>query len=45
VFVAPVLSGDGPRLLGDLAAPIRLARLSARQVGDDVLLEAYVREP
>ncbi|RDI73825.1 riboflavin biosynthesis protein RibD [Gaiella occulta] len=45
LFVAPLLSGDGPRLLGDLAAPVGLTRLSARQVGDDVLLEAYVREP
>jgi diaminohydroxyphosphoribosylaminopyrimidine deaminase/5-amino-6-(5-phosphoribosylamino)uracil reductase len=45
LFVAPVVSGQGPRLLGDVAASAPLTRLSARQVGDDVLLEAYFREP
>jgi diaminohydroxyphosphoribosylaminopyrimidine deaminase/5-amino-6-(5-phosphoribosylamino)uracil reductase len=45
VFVAPVLSGSGPRLLGDLDAPLRLHRFGARMVGDDVLLTAYVHEP
>jgi diaminohydroxyphosphoribosylaminopyrimidine deaminase / 5-amino-6-(5-phosphoribosylamino)uracil reductase len=45
VFLAPALSGAGPRLLGDLNASVRLTRLSARPVGDDLLLEAYVHEP
>jgi diaminohydroxyphosphoribosylaminopyrimidine deaminase/5-amino-6-(5-phosphoribosylamino)uracil reductase len=45
VFVAPTLSGHGPHLLGDLAAPLPLTRLTSRAVGDDVLLEAYVNEP
>jgi diaminohydroxyphosphoribosylaminopyrimidine deaminase/5-amino-6-(5-phosphoribosylamino)uracil reductase len=45
VFVAPQLSGQGPRLLGDLAAPVPLSRLAARPVGEDVLLSAYVHEP
>jgi diaminohydroxyphosphoribosylaminopyrimidine deaminase/5-amino-6-(5-phosphoribosylamino)uracil reductase len=45
VYVAPALAGAGPRLLGDLAAPLGLTRLTARAVGDDVLLEAYVHEP
>jgi diaminohydroxyphosphoribosylaminopyrimidine deaminase/5-amino-6-(5-phosphoribosylamino)uracil reductase len=45
VFVAPQLSGQGPRLLGDLAAPVSLSRLAARPVGEDVLLSAYVHEP
>jgi diaminohydroxyphosphoribosylaminopyrimidine deaminase/5-amino-6-(5-phosphoribosylamino)uracil reductase len=45
LFVAPVLSGDGHRLLGDLAASVPLTRLTARQVDGDVLLEAYIREP
>jgi diaminohydroxyphosphoribosylaminopyrimidine deaminase/5-amino-6-(5-phosphoribosylamino)uracil reductase len=45
VFVAPTLSGDGPRLLGELAGPVPLARLTARPVGPDLLLEAYVHEP
>lgn len=45
LFVAPTLSGSGPHLLGELAAPLSLTRLSARQVGDDVLLEGYLNEP
>jgi diaminohydroxyphosphoribosylaminopyrimidine deaminase/5-amino-6-(5-phosphoribosylamino)uracil reductase len=45
VFVAPVVGGDGPRFLGRLEAPIPLSRLSARPVGDDILLSAYVHEP
>ena len=45
VFVAPTLAGDGPHLLGDLPAPVPLLHLTARPVGADVLLEAYVREP
>jgi diaminohydroxyphosphoribosylaminopyrimidine deaminase/5-amino-6-(5-phosphoribosylamino)uracil reductase len=45
VFVAPTLSGSGPRLLGDLAAPLELTRLTSRAVGDDVLLDAYLHEP
>jgi diaminohydroxyphosphoribosylaminopyrimidine deaminase/5-amino-6-(5-phosphoribosylamino)uracil reductase len=45
LFVAPVVSGDGPGLLAGLGSPIALRRLTARQVGADVLLEAYVHEP
>jgi diaminohydroxyphosphoribosylaminopyrimidine deaminase/5-amino-6-(5-phosphoribosylamino)uracil reductase len=45
VFVAPVLGGSGPRLLGELGEPRRLARFAASRVGDDVLLSAYVHEP
>ena len=45
VFVAPSLSGAGPALLADLPEPVTLARLSCRDVGDDVLLSAYVHEP
>jgi diaminohydroxyphosphoribosylaminopyrimidine deaminase / 5-amino-6-(5-phosphoribosylamino)uracil reductase len=45
VFVAPRISGEGPRLLGDLSEPLELTRLSTRPVGEDVLLEAYVHEP
>ena len=46
VFVAPLLSGgDGPLLLPRLASPVDLLHLSARQVGADTLLEAYVHEP
>jgi len=45
VFVAPVLSGDGPRFLGELPEPLALSRFEAQAVGEDVLLTAYVREP
>jgi len=44
LFVAPVVAGDGPRFVGDLAQPLQVAGLSARTVGDDVLLEGYLRE-
>ena len=44
LFVAPKLSGDGPGLIADLPEPVSLTRLSARQVGQDVLLTAYVHE-
>jgi diaminohydroxyphosphoribosylaminopyrimidine deaminase/5-amino-6-(5-phosphoribosylamino)uracil reductase len=42
VFVAPVLGGDGPVFIGELASPVELSGLTARRVGEDVLLEAYV---
>ncbi len=45
LFVAPVFSGAGPGLVESLEAPLRLVRLTSRQVAGDVLLEAYLREP
>ncbi len=45
LFVAPALSGDGPGLLAGLGSSIALSRATARTVGGDVLLEAYVHEP
>jgi diaminohydroxyphosphoribosylaminopyrimidine deaminase/5-amino-6-(5-phosphoribosylamino)uracil reductase len=45
VFVAPLVSGDGPVALAGLADPTPLRRLTCRQVGEDVLLSAYVHEP
>jgi diaminohydroxyphosphoribosylaminopyrimidine deaminase / 5-amino-6-(5-phosphoribosylamino)uracil reductase len=45
VFVAPVLSGAGPTLVAELAEPIALRRFESRQVGEDILLTAYVNEP
>lgn len=45
VFVAPTIAGDGPAMLAGLPASIRLARLTATPVGEDVLLSAYVHEP
>ena len=45
MFVAPKLAGGGPEALAArLASPRPLSHLSARAVGDDVLLEAYVHE-
>jgi diaminohydroxyphosphoribosylaminopyrimidine deaminase / 5-amino-6-(5-phosphoribosylamino)uracil reductase len=44
VFVAPVAGGEGPRFLGELPEPVALSGMHARRVGDDVLLEAYLRE-
>jgi len=45
VFVAPVVGGDGPHALGELAEPVALAGMRAHQVGDDVLVEAYIHAP
>jgi diaminohydroxyphosphoribosylaminopyrimidine deaminase/5-amino-6-(5-phosphoribosylamino)uracil reductase len=44
LFVAPTLAGDGPLVVPGLGAPLELRRLTARPVGADVLLEAYLRE-
>jgi diaminohydroxyphosphoribosylaminopyrimidine deaminase / 5-amino-6-(5-phosphoribosylamino)uracil reductase len=44
-FVAPVLSGEGPRVLGDLAEPLDLLHLRTEPVGEDLLVEAYLHEP
>jgi len=45
LFVAPTVAGEGPRLLGELSAPVPLTRLTAEPIGEDVLLTAYVHEP
>ncbi len=45
LFVAPTLSGSGPRFLGELAGPLELSHQRAERIGDDVLVEAYLREP
>jgi len=45
LFVAPKLSGEGPGLAAALPGPVTLTRLSARQVGQDVVSTAYVHEP
>ena len=45
LFVAPELAGDGLPLLGPLAAPVELARMTARPIGEDLLISAYVHEP
>lgn len=39
-LVAPVAGGDGPLAIDGLAAPVELAAMRARRLGQDVLLEA-----
>jgi diaminohydroxyphosphoribosylaminopyrimidine deaminase/5-amino-6-(5-phosphoribosylamino)uracil reductase len=45
LFLAPKVSGRGPGLVAELPEPVTLSRLSARTVGEDVLMTAYVHEP
>lgn len=45
LFVAPTIAGAGPAFQPELDGPIELKRLKAEQVGDDLLLAAYVHEP
>jgi diaminohydroxyphosphoribosylaminopyrimidine deaminase/5-amino-6-(5-phosphoribosylamino)uracil reductase len=45
LFVSPAIAGEGARGIGALPSPRTLSRLTARQVGGDVLLDAYVHEP
>jgi diaminohydroxyphosphoribosylaminopyrimidine deaminase/5-amino-6-(5-phosphoribosylamino)uracil reductase len=45
LYVAPALAGSGPGLLDALDAPLALTRLTSRPSGDDLLVEAYLREP
>lgn len=45
LFVAPVVAGSGTHFLASLPSPRTLSHLTARPVGDDLLLEAYVHLP
>jgi diaminohydroxyphosphoribosylaminopyrimidine deaminase/5-amino-6-(5-phosphoribosylamino)uracil reductase len=45
LFVASRLGGAGPTFAPDLREPVELRRLTAEQVGEDVLLSGYVHEP
>jgi diaminohydroxyphosphoribosylaminopyrimidine deaminase/5-amino-6-(5-phosphoribosylamino)uracil reductase len=45
LFVAPVVAGNGPHVFGELAVPLELLHVRAEPSGEDVLLEAYLREP
>jgi diaminohydroxyphosphoribosylaminopyrimidine deaminase/5-amino-6-(5-phosphoribosylamino)uracil reductase len=45
LFIAPTIAGGGPAFRPQLDVPIKLRRLTAEQVGDDILLAAYVHEP
>jgi diaminohydroxyphosphoribosylaminopyrimidine deaminase/5-amino-6-(5-phosphoribosylamino)uracil reductase len=45
LFVAPRLSGSGPRAFGELPEPLEVVRLDVDAVGGDAVLTAYLREP
>ena len=45
LFVAPRLSGTGPRWLGDLNEPLQLSHTTVEELGGDILLTGYLREP
>jgi len=45
LYVAPTLAGAGPGVLDGLDSPLALLHLTCRRIGDDVLLEARLREP
>jgi diaminohydroxyphosphoribosylaminopyrimidine deaminase/5-amino-6-(5-phosphoribosylamino)uracil reductase len=45
LFVAPRVSGTGPRFLGELGAPVALHALEAEPIGEDLLMSAYINEP
>jgi diaminohydroxyphosphoribosylaminopyrimidine deaminase / 5-amino-6-(5-phosphoribosylamino)uracil reductase len=45
LFVAPILSGAGPHVFNDFTGPAALTRTTARRVGEDLLVEGYIREP
>jgi diaminohydroxyphosphoribosylaminopyrimidine deaminase/5-amino-6-(5-phosphoribosylamino)uracil reductase len=44
VFVAPVLAGAGPPMLGELPEPLDLGAPDLERVGDDLLLGWRLRE-
>jgi diaminohydroxyphosphoribosylaminopyrimidine deaminase/5-amino-6-(5-phosphoribosylamino)uracil reductase len=44
VFVAPVLAGGGPAMLGELAEPLDLGEPTVELVGTDVLLDWRLRD-
>ena len=45
VFIAPLLAGAGPVAVAGLDTPATLRRLTARRVGQDLLVCGYVHEP
>jgi diaminohydroxyphosphoribosylaminopyrimidine deaminase/5-amino-6-(5-phosphoribosylamino)uracil reductase len=45
LFVAPRLSGTGPRFLGALEDPVALHALETEPIGEDLLVSAYINEP
>jgi diaminohydroxyphosphoribosylaminopyrimidine deaminase / 5-amino-6-(5-phosphoribosylamino)uracil reductase len=45
LFIAPVVSGRGPRFIGELENRIEASGVNLERVGADVLLTAYIHEP
>jgi diaminohydroxyphosphoribosylaminopyrimidine deaminase/5-amino-6-(5-phosphoribosylamino)uracil reductase len=45
LFIAPVVAGEGQRFVGDVERPLDLFHLRSEPSGEDVLVEAYLREP
>ena len=45
LFVAPRLSGAGPRFLGDFNGPLDVRGVEIERVGEDVLVSGYIHEP
>ncbi len=45
LFIAPVVAGEGQRVLGDLERPLELLHLRSEPSGEDLLVEAYLHEP
>ena len=45
LFVAPRLGGSGPAFAPELGTPRELRHLRSEQMGDDLLLTAYLHEP
>ena len=45
LFIAPRLSGSGPRLLGELTRPVELSTVGVERIGEDLLVSAYIHEP
>jgi diaminohydroxyphosphoribosylaminopyrimidine deaminase / 5-amino-6-(5-phosphoribosylamino)uracil reductase len=45
LFVAPTISGSGPRWIGELDAPLGVEGLVPEPVGEDVLLTGYIHGP
>src|SRR5215207_393875 len=43
LFVAPMLSGAGPHVSNDFTGSAALTRTTARRLGEDLLVEGYIR--
>jgi len=45
LFIAPRLSGAGPRFLGELDRPVEVHGLEVEPIGEDLLVSGYIHEP